>query len=258
MLLKSDFFGRLRLFKESISELFFAPTVTAAAIECNVRIGHVYVDLIDLQRREMDNASIQSKYGDLNDQTISDAAGQTLNLVDLLKEKAKDREAVEVEVEKQERGEEDGGESVPDAIAAPRPKVAKNQNSFLRRMLANAFSVNKWLLIVGLVLTAMSVGIYVWADFIVPEPVSSIGVRKVEFDTSILNDYIKTGRISGDALYVVLHPVWETMPKEKQQELMQKLYQMGPEKGFSSVILISSNGKMVGFVSATRHDLISP
>ena len=32
-LITNDFFGRLRLFKESISELFYAPSVTAAAID---------------------------------------------------------------------------------------------------------------------------------------------------------------------------------------------------------------------------------
>ena len=38
-LIASDFFGRLRNFKESINEMFYAPNVTVAAIDANVRIG---------------------------------------------------------------------------------------------------------------------------------------------------------------------------------------------------------------------------
>lgn len=253
-LLKSDFFGRLRLFKESISELFFAPIVTAAAIECNIRIGNAYVNLIDLEHEKMDASSIVSKYGDLNDQTISDAAGRTLDLVDLLSEKAKDVEPVEEEAVKSKAEDE----STAEPVAVKRPKAVKRGSSFVNRILANALSVNKWLLIAGLVLTAASVGIYVWANYLVSEQVSSVGVRKVDFDNSVFKDYIKTARVSGETLYAVMQPAWETMPKERQLEFLQKVYQSGPEKGFVNVTLINSHGKMAGFASPTRLEIVSP
>ena len=45
-LIRNDFFNRLRRFKESANEHFFAPLVTAAAIESNLRIGNRYVELL--------------------------------------------------------------------------------------------------------------------------------------------------------------------------------------------------------------------
>ena len=161
-LIKSDFFGRQRLFKESISELFFAPIVTVGAIECNIRIGNVYVDLIDRERQKSDVASIESKYGDLYDQTISDAAGRTLDLVDLLR--AVPVRSVPVQVEMEPERIEYVKTPEPVVVEPPR-KIAAEPASFVRRMFTNAFSVNKWLLIVAIALAAMSV-VYVWADLI--------------------------------------------------------------------------------------------
>ena len=85
-LIESDFFGRLRLFKESISELFYAPIVTGAAIDCNIRIGNAYVDLIGREQAKMDGSSIQEKYGELDGQSVSDAAGRTLDLAEIIRQ----------------------------------------------------------------------------------------------------------------------------------------------------------------------------
>ncbi|MCV4784430.1 hypothetical protein OFM36_33845, partial [Escherichia coli] len=49
-LIESDFFNRLRLFKEETAEMFFASEVLAAAMECNVRVGNRFVDLLEAER----------------------------------------------------------------------------------------------------------------------------------------------------------------------------------------------------------------
>ncbi len=84
-LIKRDFFGRLRLFKESIAEMFFAPGVTAAAIDSNVRIGNVYVRLINRERHRVDVDTIHAKYAVLDDQTVSEAVGRSLGLMEILR-----------------------------------------------------------------------------------------------------------------------------------------------------------------------------
>ncbi len=86
-LIRNDFFNRLRLFKESTGEQFFAPLVAATAIESNVRIGNRYVELLNIEREKGEAEKLENKYGFLHDQVISDATSKTLQLVELLKEK---------------------------------------------------------------------------------------------------------------------------------------------------------------------------
>ena len=121
-LIESDFFGRLRMFKESISELFFAPNVTAAAIECNIRIGNAYVVLIDRESQKLDAASIQSKYGSINDQAVSEATGRTLELVDLLKELSQAADTSEAAPDDVVPNRNDLSETVPQIAVRAEPQ----------------------------------------------------------------------------------------------------------------------------------------
>ena len=82
-LLNADVFNGIRHFKEECGELFFVPAVSAAAIDCNVRLGNKYVDLILKERRERGAASLEEKYGHTHDHAVSLAAGKTLLLVEL-------------------------------------------------------------------------------------------------------------------------------------------------------------------------------
>ena len=50
-LIKNDFFNRLKVFKEETHENFFAPLITATAIESNVRIGNRYLELLLKKRK---------------------------------------------------------------------------------------------------------------------------------------------------------------------------------------------------------------
>src|SRR5206468_2362405 len=122
--------------------------------------ANVYVDLIDRERQKMDSVSIQSKYGSLFDQTISDAAGRTLDLIDLLNRESPKPEPVQLEIEPETPAVE--AERVPSPAAAqPVTKPGVVRGAFVDRMFqklfANAFSVNKWLLIVAIALTALSI-----------------------------------------------------------------------------------------------------
>lgn len=251
-LIESDFFGRLRLFKESISELFFAPNVTAAAIEANVRIGNAYVDLIGRERQKMDAESIQSKYGDLHDGAVSDAAARTLELVELL------RERPEVKDDQVEGEDEQTDESAPDPPKIQKTKAAKKRWPFLARITDNALSVNKWFIGTAIVLIAASVGVYVWANFIVVEQVSTAGVEPINIENSVLKEHVKTARLSNETFYGQLQPSWDALPKEKRQEFLQKVFQACREKGCKQVSLITKDGKAAGYASATRLDVVMP
>ncbi len=255
-LIKSDFFGRLRMFKESIAELFFAPTVTAAAVEANVRIGNIYVKLIENERRKMDSASIHQRFGDIDDHVVSDAVARTLELVNILRELSKvpvvDPEYVE-------------GEStsvdVPESVAAGKKDTVgqaeppENKVPFIERLKENAFSINRYFLIGGLVLIALSAGLYVWATYYAEPQVSTAGVKTLSFQGTDLGENVKVAKLSGETLYIVGQPSLDGMPKEKLTELLQKFYQAGKEKGWLNVNLMNSEGRTIGFASQTRMDV---
>lgn len=260
-LLSTDFFGRLRLFKESIAELFFAPIVTAAAIECNVRVGNAYVNLIDREREKMDEESIQAKYADLNDQDVSNAASRTLDLVEILRAKA-DYHVPEVDVDEiAESGDDayldDAAPRHREKQKAAKPAKTAAGDSFIGRMIENAKSVNRLFLVAAAVLIAASMGLYVWANFVVSDSVTSTGVKVVDVENSFYKEYIGKARISGETFYGQLIPMWERLPKEKKLEFLQKVYQAGAERGYTQVNLITKDGKPAAFASPTRMEITS-
>ena len=253
-LLKADFFNRIRLFKESIAEIFYAPEVTAAAIECNIRIGDVYVNLVERERERSDAASVHDRYSYIDDEAISGATGRTLELVDILREKAKVYEVAEPEPEAQES---------PDAGPIPNDRLdkedsinTKSQDKLSGRSFGfNRLPVNPWLLATGLLLILVSAGLYIWANYFISEPPSTAGVASVNLQDTAFREDVKIAKLSGDTLYAVMQPSWETMTSERRQELIQKIYSHGGGKAWIKVNLMNSTGKTVAFMSQNRIEI---
>lgn len=257
-LIKSDFFNRLRVFKESITELFYVPEVTVSAIECNIRVGNAYVELIDRERQRSNAAIVHDKYSFIDDQEVSQATGRTLELIELLRERTRTYD----EAEHQDISEDaENVDEVPVETAVEPEATAestKQKRRWIPNLPTNKLGVNKWLLLVGTVLVVASMGLYVWANFFIQEPPSSSGVRRFDFKESPFQDDIKIAKISGDTLYVVMLPSWETMTKEKQSEMLKNIYQYGAGKEWTNVNLMNSTGRTVGFASPSRLDLVGP
>jgi hypothetical protein len=255
-LIESDFFGRLRLFKESISELFYAPNVTVAAIEANIRIGNSYVDLIRREREKMDAEAIHTKYGDLNDESVSDAAGRTLELVDLLRSASQTLEPEPV------RRPEPEHRSDPEPEPPPAPveeaKAQREYPPFIQRMIDNAKNINKWFLAFSMLLVAASVGIYFWANFVVLDEIPPSDVRTVDVQNLPVGEFVKAAKVSGDNLYFLLKPSWDGLPKEKRQQFLQSGYKMAVELKCKQVILTAKDGKSAGYMSATKSEIVMP
>ncbi|MBV9242867.1 MAG: hypothetical protein JO314_12760 [Acidobacteria bacterium] len=258
-LIESDFFSRLRMFKESIAELFFAPQVAIAAIEANVRIGNSYVKLISAERQKMDADSIQAKYGNLDQDSVSDATARTLQLVDLLKAPAFEEvpsEAPEVREPVREVIDRPHHEPVADR-KIPEDEGAK-QPGFVAGLMKNAFAVNKWLLIGSILLVGASLGLYVWANYFVEDTAPSSGVRVVSQDNPVVREHIKTAKVANDILYGLMDPTWDALPKEKRVEYVQKLLAQGPELGYTQVNLTSKDGKQAAYGSKDKIDIQMP
>ncbi len=256
-LISSDFFGRIRLFKESISELFFAPTVTSAAIESNIRIGNAYVELINSERSKMDASSIQTKYGDIDGQSVSDVTGRTLDLSELLRQPlAKNTSGARKMTESTEREVET--RHYPIVEAQPTIEPSKERSVFVSRLIDSARKTNKVLLAIAVIALALSAILYIWADFFAAEKISSAGVNPVSLENSVLAEYATTARVSGENFYGLLSPAWDALPKEKRLELLKKVLDEGRDRGYAQVILINKEGKQAGFASASRVEVVMP
>ena len=257
-LIKSDFFNRLRLFKESITELFFAPNVTVAAIECNIRVGNVYVELIARERQSSNSAVVHDRYSFIDDQEVSEATGRTLELVDLLRDSVHIDDHFEYQDAPSIPESEVEAPALPSAEPELEPETTSPKTRWRPKFPIDKLGVNKWLLLVGMFIVLASAGLYVWANFFIPEPPSSNGVRRFDHKDTPFAEDVKIAKISEGTLYVVMMPSWETMTKEKQHELLKNIYQYGAGKDWTNVNLMNSTGKSVGFASPTRLDLVGP
>lgn len=257
-LIDSDFFSRLRMFKESIAELFFAPQVAIAAIEANVRIGNSYVKLIAAERQKMDAARIQAKYGGIDHDSVSDATARTLQLVELLKAPSPESTASELPPAAHEQPREEKRHREP----KPAKKSAKDDGDanegFIAGLMQNAFAVNKKLLVVSIVLVAATVGLYIWMNYSAEETASTSGVRVVSLDNPVVREHIKTAKVSNDILYGLLDQTWELLPKDKRAEYVKKLLSQGPTLGYTQVNLTTKDGKQAAFGSKERIDIETP
>jgi len=254
-LIEKEFFGRVRTFKDSIGEMFYAPNVLAAAIDANVRIGNAYVKLIDRERQRMDAESIHTKYGDLHDDTVSEGVGRTLELVELLRSPL--NKSVQIEDVPHEEGQTEARESRHEAAITIESAPARELPPFLQKLVDQVRSMNRFIAVSSAILIALSIGIYIYANFFVAEKGVTAEVRVVGIEDALYRDYIESARVSNETLYGLLLPTWENLSKEKKQEILQKLYQDGKDKGYSQVNLINKDGKPAGFASATRFDIIS-
>lgn len=257
-LIKRDFFGRLRLFKESIAEMFFAPGVVAAAIDSNVRIGNVYVRLINRERHRQDVDSIHSKYAELDDQTVSEAVGRSLGLMEILRIPLEDIPFDEFEDEADLLHEENFHTSRPfishpveEPVAVPVKGVAQ----LAKRVKESLLEVNRFLLVGSLVLIALSAGLYIWANYYAEPGVSTAGVKKLSFQDSDLGQFVKMAKLSGDTLYIVTQPTFESLPKDQKSEILVRFYDTGNERSWTKVVLMNTEGRTIGFASASRNEL---
>jgi len=254
-LITSDFFGRLRLFKESISELFYAPNVTAAAIDCNIRIGNVYVTLIEREQTKMDGSSIQKKFADISEQAVSDAAGHTLDLAEIIRARAQ-TPVVTAPTRSELRQADTQQERMPPAKAAQKPQV--QSSTFTDKLAAQFRTVNKWVLITAVAVVLLCAGLAIWVNYYAEDRVSTSGVRNFDLASSGLTAHLKSAKISGDTFYGLLDPSWDTQTKEKRVEFLQKAFAVAQQQKCKQVNLIAKDGKVAAYASADRTDVIMP
>jgi len=155
-LINGNFFNRLRIFKESANEDFYAPTVAAAGVEVNVRVGNRCVELLERERENGSAAKLVEKYGFMRDEKISEAIGKTLLLTEILKHKAA---APSRFVPKPVR-ENTASKTETAALkieSKPQREIGGKERGETEN---NLFGVNKWLLIATVLAILVSLGLY--------------------------------------------------------------------------------------------------
>ena len=244
-LLKVDFFEKLRRFKESTAELFYVPEVCGLGIECNVRVGNKYVELIQSEKAKTKTATVEQKYGYSYDQIISDAASKTLLLVNLLRAKHNVAEP------------EESGTSFDEVF--PDKKVVSAEwatNKKISRL--EIFGVNKWFMATAFLLIAISVGIYFWAENASGAQDGTVVAAEIDLGTSEIKEHLLAARGSDETFYGIVKPTWDAMSEDKQKAFLQDVLNYGRGKGYKRVNLLSSRGRTVGFGSEEKSEILKP
>lgn len=260
-LINNDFFNRLRFLKESAKESFFAPLITAAAIESNIRVGNKYVDLIESERGKSNIQDFEDKYGFQYDRTVSDSTSKTLELIGLLREKEN-----ETVVEVKETDAPPTGKPAERKISKQsalfrmetKPEYKPNPINNRNEASKQGFEVNKGLLAGTIFSVILSIGLYVYVNYFADETNVATSVQKVELENSPFREHLQTARISQDTFYAVTLPSWNDLPTEKREELLRILQSFGKEKGYVKVHLLNRDGKAVGYANSEKTEVLTP
>ncbi len=215
-LIKKGFFKRLKSFKRKTEENFFAPLLIAAAVESNVAIGNRYVELISAERKKVDTKSIGEKYGELHDSSVSEATSKSLELVELLDNKA---EAVSEKV----RAHSSIGGKLKWIIAA------------VAGVLVLAFA-------------AYMFGLFGGSEKKVLDLQTQDG-STLNLENSSFKDYLTSASIHNETLIGTVKATWGKLPFKKKEEIVGKIQAAGKDRGYSKVELTNPAGKSVAFSS---------
>ncbi len=227
-LIDANFFNRVRLFKENTNESFFAPTIVAAAIESNVRVGNRYIELLDREKIIGNVANLENKYGLSHDQAISEATGKTLSLLELLRQ----RKAVLKTVE-------------PKPVPVAEQKEAESKIAARHTSPAPAKS-KKWMVSVVILVAIALTAFYLGTKSNVGKTTESAGVPKINLENSMMKDFLSEAVVEEGTLKGVVLPSWNHFTAEKKKDVLKQIVSFGAEKGFGKVQLDNKDGKMVG------------
>lgn len=245
-LLETEFFSRVRTYKEESAEMSYVPEVLAAAIRCNLAIGNRYVDLIGKERSAASVERIEEKYGIAYDQIVSDAAGRTLLLADVLA-----REPEEPILEETVRPEQEA----PVVVRSTKPKAKPVEK---KSRASSRFAVNKWVIVFCIVMVLAGGGVYIWAEKFAGGGTTTEQVAKpVTVDDQEIRKYIRSPRQTNETFYAVVEPSFETLSADEQKALLGKVRAFAASRSLNKVNLINKEGKTVAFASKDRLELVT-
>jgi hypothetical protein len=244
-LIVSDFFNRVRAFKEEAGELFFSCDVTAAAIECNVKVGNRFIELLRAEGSVSDLDSIESRFGYTYDTVISSAASKTLHLLEILKEERVGRVEAPQEVLAQEQPT-----AAVKTLDFERAPIEESKFSF--------FSVNKWLALASVLVIALSIGVYLWSENAAASDGDVLEATTVEISDVELKKHVRLARASDEILYAVAQPTWVAQSEDEQKELLRRALAVAQKLNLKRVDILNEKGRSIGHASEEKIELKGP
>lgn len=243
-LITSDFFNRIRLFKENTAELFYETPVIASAMECNVRMGNRFVELVQNDRMATGEDSIEEKYGYSYDTIISGAASKTLLLLDLL------REAREADEPLEAPKKETANDAPAKTVSFERAPVLESNRGLV--------AVNKWLVAVTVIVIALSAGVYFWSENAAKADDGVEVAPAVNIAGTDLTQHVREASTSSETLYGVLQPTWDALSEDEQKQFLSKAFDFAKARGMKKVNLLNSRGRTVGYAAPDRLEIYGP
>lgn len=245
-LIKTEFFNRVRAFKRSACENFYAPPVAAMSIICNVKIGNRYIDLVQIERETTFEEAIEEKYGFIFDQSISEATNKSLQLAELLKQRKQtpqNTKVFDLEDIKRQQNER----------YKPKAKNDKQKDKATGfKMLAG---VNKGLIAATILAIVLSVGLFFWSEVFTTPPKLSAEVKELNFENTEFKGFVENGRINNETLFAITSPAWITLQSEKKEEILAKMLADGSKKGYKKVHLLDKNGQTSGSANKNKVEV---
>lgn len=245
-LVKSDFFNRLHSFKAAANENFFAPVVTATAIETNARVGNRYVELVQREKELGGADRFENKYGFVNDHSISEATSKTLSLVELLNQRkpeppapVEEKPPVKFDASKREA---EKTESPPPAAESAAPAASQSK---------------KWLLIAAVLAVVIIAGIYFAAKSNSGDASDNAAAPKLQLNNSMLKEYLDDARVADGVLNGTVSPAWKSLSDEKKREVLTFMLSLGVDKGYTKVKLVDDKGKSAGSAEGGDVSLVN-
>lgn len=245
-MLRSELFDRIRVFKEELGEMFFAAEVLAEGIDCNLRIGNKFVDLVIAARENTNAARLEELYGQTIDHLVSSTTGKTLLLSEILD--STDEEEI--------FDETDLDEAAARSMSRKADKAVADEGRSRFRL--DLFGVNKWLLAGSIAAILLSVGVYFTADKIVGEQSAAIVAKDVEIPNPEIQKHILKMRSTSETLYAVTQPSWDALTEPQQKEFLLKVSAFANEKGLKRVSLLNYKGRTVAYASGDRVEILGP
>jgi hypothetical protein len=234
-LIGESFFGVIKDYKKELSQVFYAPEVAAAAIDCNVKVGNRFVELLDEYRakQKAEGKKTPGPLDPLLEQIVSETTNKTLQVV---YEAQKNHAKLNEQRERQRLLERE-------TFTVPEKSV------FIPRKTANTgsiFGINIWLLGVGFLAIMISGVMYLWVEYGGSENQTVLMAKKVNEKELPGGEYLTTARVNNNAFYGIVTAKWNSLAEDNKKKVLEQLVSAGKEKGFTEVALINSDGKVIG------------
>lgn len=250
-LVAADFFERLRRTKQNTAEMFFAPVIAAASVECNLRTANRLVDLVTAERRNHTAEGLVTAYPVLVSDYLSSVVARTLDFGFLFDNTApSDRRRTDGRA-----ASPNADEVVRDARNRPHSKKKSSKSPRWKNSSSTILGLNRWLLLAAIIAIIASGGVYIWAEYLVEDTVPAVGVKSIDLADGALKEYVTTAKLSGEMLYAVVTPAFEQLGRDKQETFLKKLIQSGGQFGYNKATILNSKGKSIGYASSQRVDV---